>query len=94
MAVQKRVKREVAKAKKTTAEVVDLNISSLEQGGNLRSKILTTKLSSKSRVAPKAFMEKGKGVKVTVIISEHSKKLIANCDRFKTFNRTMSRKAA
>ena len=34
-------------------------ISSLEQGGDLRSKISTTKLSSKSRVAPKAFTEKG-----------------------------------
>ena len=38
-------------------------ISSLERGGNLRSKILTTKLSSKSRVAPKAFTEKRKGMK-------------------------------
>ena len=31
-----------------------------EQGGNLRSKISTTKLSPKSRVAPKAFTEKRK----------------------------------
>ena len=38
-------------------------ISSLERGGNLRSKISTTKLSSKSRVAPKAFTEKRKGLK-------------------------------
>ena len=30
---------------------------------NLRSKILTTKLSSKSRVVPKAFTEKRKGMK-------------------------------
>ena len=35
-----------------------LKISSLEQGGNLRSRISTTKLSSKSRVAPKAFSER------------------------------------
>ena len=32
-------------------------ISSLEQGRNLRSKISTTKLSSKSRVAPKVFTD-------------------------------------
>ena len=41
-------------------------ISSLEQGGNLRSKILTTKLSSKNQVAPKAFTEKRKGMKEAV----------------------------
>ena len=33
-------------------------ISSLEQGGDLRSKISTTKLSSKSRGAPKASVER------------------------------------
>ena len=33
-------------------------ISSLGQGGDLRSKILTTKLSLKSRVAPKVFTER------------------------------------
>ena len=38
-------------------------ISFLEQGRNLRSKISTTKLSSKSRVAPKAFTEKRTGMK-------------------------------
>ena len=38
-------------------------ISSLEQRGDLRSKISTTKLSSKSRVAPKAFTEKHKGMR-------------------------------
>ena len=43
--------------------VLRSKISSLEQGGNLRSKIPTTKLSSKSRVAPKAFTEKSKGMK-------------------------------
>ena len=32
-------------------------ISSLERGGNLRSKISTTKLSSKSRIAPKVFTD-------------------------------------
>ena len=47
-------------------------ISSLEQGGDLRSKISTTKLSSKSRVAPKAFTEKGLYMLATVLKSRRA----------------------
>lgn len=47
-------------------------ISSLERGGNLRSKISTTKLSSKSRVAPKAFTEKGLYMLATILKSKQA----------------------
>ena len=47
-------------------------ISSLERGGNLRSKISTTKLSSKSRVAPKAFTEKGLYMLATILKSKRA----------------------
>ena len=39
---------------------------------NLRSKILTTKLSSKSRVAPKAFKEKGLYMLATILKSKRA----------------------
>ena len=47
-------------------------ISSLERGGNLRSKISTTKVSSKSRVAPKAFTEKGLYMLATILKSKRA----------------------
>ena len=47
-------------------------ISSLERGENLRSKISTTKLSSKSRVAPKAFTEKGLYMLATILKSKRA----------------------
>ena len=47
-------------------------ISSLEQGGDLRSKISTTKLSPKSRVTPKAFTEKGLYMLATILKSKRA----------------------
>ena len=43
-----------------------------EEVENLRSKILTTKLSSKSRVAPKAFTEKGLYMLATILKSKRA----------------------
>lgn len=51
-------------------QILRSKISSLEGGGNLRSKISTTKLSSKSRVAPKAFTEKGLYMLATILKSK------------------------
>ena len=54
------------------ARALRSKISSLEQGGDLRSKISTTKLSSKSRVAPKAFTEKGLYMLATILKSKRA----------------------
>ena len=51
------------------SRVLRSKISSLEQGGDLRSKISTTKLSLKSRALPKVFTEKGLYMLATVLKS-------------------------
>ena len=54
------------------SRVLRSKISSLEQGGDLRSKISTTKLSLKSRALPKVFTGKGLYMLATVLKSRRA----------------------
>ena len=55
-------------------EVLRSKNSSLEANGNVRSKIFTANISSKSRVPPKAFTEKGVYMLATILKGERAVK--------------------